>query len=486
MNSRGGKISQATSVASLRDYLDFLQGHRQFITWPEPVMPEPDVRNVAVAAGRDFMTQPAILFDQITGYPGKRLALGVHGSFANIALLLGMPKESSIKSMFYEMVNRWDSSKAKLNRVEPGAAAVHQNRIEKDINLYDLLPLYRINEYDGGFYLGKANVVSRDPSDPDNFGKQNVGINRIQLHSKDTFTLLSPPVHDLGRQMRIADETGLPLRIAVMLGNHPAMALFAATPIGYEESEFEYASAMMGAPMTLTESGNGMDILADTEIVIEAEYLPGEHRIEGPFGEFPGSYSGVRRAPVFKVTAISHRDDPIFENIYIGRGWTEHDTLIGLNTCTPIYAVLKNEFPEVEAVNAMYQHGLTGIISVHQRYGGFAKTVAMRALSTPHGSMYLKNLIMVDADVDPFNLTEVMWALSVKTRHEDVIVVPAMAGIPVDPAAVTAGRSHKLIIDATTHAAPDPKGVDSFMVEPPSGPTIDALQQMVHRLQEGS
>ncbi|HAC34539.1 MAG TPA: UbiD family decarboxylase, partial [Gammaproteobacteria bacterium] len=130
-------------------------------------------------------------------------------------------------------------------------------------------------------------------------------------------------------------------------------------------------------------------------------------------------------------------------------------------------------------------HGLTGIIAVHQRYGGFAKTVAMRALSTPHGSMYLKNLIMVDADVDPFNLTEVMWALSVKTRHEDVIVVPAMAGIPVDPAAVTAGRSHKLIIDATTHAAPDPKGVDSFMVEPPAGPTIDALQQMVHRLQEG-
>jgi len=277
-------ISSVTSIGSLRDYLEFLKSHKQFITWPEPVMPEPDIRNVIAAGGRDFMTQPAIMFDKIIGYPDKRMVAGVHGSFANIALLLGMPKQTSIKEMFYEMVKRWDSSKADLRRVDPGSAPVHQNRIEKDINLYDLLPLYRINEYDGGFYLGKANVVSRDPSDLENFGKQNVGINRIQLHSKDTFTLLSPPVHDLGRQMRIADETGLPLKIAVMLGNHPAMALFAATPIGYEESEFEYASAMMGAPMVLTESGNGMDILAETEIVIEADYLPGEYKIEGPFG----------------------------------------------------------------------------------------------------------------------------------------------------------------------------------------------------------
>ena len=70
MNSPGGKISQATSVGSLRDYLEFLQGHRQFITWPEPVMPEPDVRNVAVAAGRDFMTQPAItLCTNVSSHP---------------------------------------------------------------------------------------------------------------------------------------------------------------------------------------------------------------------------------------------------------------------------------------------------------------------------------------------------------------------------------------------------------------------------------
>ena len=75
---------------------------------------------------------------------------------------------------------------------------------------------------------------------------------------------------------------------------------------------------MMGAPIRLTKSGNGIDILADSEIVIEAELQLGERILEGPFGEFPGSYSGVRKAPLFKVTAVSHRKDPIFENIYIG------------------------------------------------------------------------------------------------------------------------------------------------------------------------
>ena len=475
----------ASSVDSLRDFLDLLEANGQFLTWPEPVMPEPDIRKILVAALTDPMYCPAILFDKIRGYPGKRMVAGVHGGFSNIALLLGHPKGTPIRELFFDLIGRWDSSKAQIKRISPDKAPVHDVRIDKDFNLYDLLPLYKINEFDGGLYLGKANVVSRDPTDPDNFGKQNVGINRIQIHGPDRFSLLAPPVHDLGRQMMLAQQHNLPLKIAVMLGNHPAMAMFAATPVGYEESEFEYASGMMGAPLTLTESGNGMDILAQTEIVIEAEFMPGETVLEGPFGEFPGSYSGIRKAPIFKVTGISHRKDPIFENIYIGRGWTEHDTLIGLNTSAPIYAQIKKDFPEVVAVNALYQHGLTGIISVKNRFAGFAKTIAMRALSTPHGVMYLKNLIMVDPDVDPFNLNEVMWALSVRTRKTDIVVVDEMPAIPIDPAAVNPGKGHRLIIDATTHMPPDPIGGDVEIVVPPSGKEIDDLAKLIKSMQEG-
>lgn len=135
------------------------------------------------------------------------------------------------------------------------------------------------------------------------------------------------------------------------------------------------------------------------------------------------------------MTAVSHRHEPIFESIYIGKGWTEHDTLIGLHTSVPVYAQLRETFSEVVAVNALYQHGLTGIISVKNRFGGFAKSVAMRALGTPHGVMYLKNIILVDEDVDPFDLNQVMWALSTRTRANDIMVLENMPMVPIDPSA---------------------------------------------------
>ena len=475
----------AERIRSLRDFLEFLSEHGQCITWPDQVIPEPDIRNVAVAAGRDAMNATAIIFDKITGYPGKRIVVGVHGSFTNLALLLGHPRGTTIKDLFYEIVGRWGADKPLINRIEPNKAAVHALRVERDINLYELLPLYRINEYDGGFYIAKASIVSRDPGDPEDFNKQNVGIYRIQVHGPDRLTILAVPAHDLGQQIMMAEREDLPLKVAIMIGNHPAMTMFAATPVNYGESEFAYASQMMGAPLNLTESGNGMDILADSEIVIEAELVNNERALEGPFGEFPGSYSGVRHVPVFKVTAVSHRTDPIFESIYVGKGWTEHDTLIGLNTSVPIYAHLKQTMPEVVGVNAIYQHGLTAIISVQNRFAGFAKSVAMRALGSPHGILYLKNLILVDQDVDPFDLNQVMWALSTRTRASDIAVIPNMPMVIIDPAAEVPGKGHRLIIDATSHMPPDPVGADAKIVTPPTGKEIDDLAKRIQELQGG-
>jgi len=477
-------LSIGKRIKGLRDFLDILKENDQLVSWPNAVMPEPDIRNISVASGRDVMNGPAVMMDQIVGYPGKRIVIGVHGSFTNLALLLGFPKGTTTKELFFEVVDRWKGGAALIDRVAPDDALVHSNRIEKEINLYDLLPLYRINEYDGGFYIDKANVVSRDPTDPENFDKQNVGIYRIQVHGPDSFSLDAVPSHDMGQHIRLAEESGKKLKIAVMIGNHPAMAMFAATPLHYDESEFAYASQMMGAPLELTESGNGLDILANTEIVIEAEMINNERIFEGPFGEFPGTYSGVRKLNVFKVTAVSHRDDPIFESLYIGsKSWSEHDTLLGINTCAPVYNQLKQSFPEVVAVNALYQHGLTAVISVKNRYAGFAKSVAMRALSTPHGLMYLKNLIMVDSDIDPFDLNQVMWSLSTRTRAEDIVVLPNMPLSDADPSAVVGGKGHRLIIDATGFLPPDTISVNNNLVESPQGTEVDEIARMITELQ---
>lgn len=477
-------IAVSQRLKGLREFLELLDENNQLVTWPHEVTPEPDIRNISVAAGRDVMNAPAVMIEKIKGYPGKRIVVGVHGSFTNLALLLGCPKGTTAKTLFFEVANRWKGENPLITRIAPTDAIVHSLRIEQDVNLYELLPLYRINELDGGFYIDKANVVSRDPREPDNFNKQNVGIYRIQVHGPALFSLDAVPSHDMGQHIRSAEADGSKLKIAVMIGNHPAMAMFAATPVNYDESEFTYASQMMGAPLALTESGNGVDILANTEMVIEAEMINNERVLEGPFGEFPGTYSGVRRLNVFKVTAISHRPDPIFESLHIGsKSWCEHDTLLGINTCAPIYNQLKQSFPEVVAVNALYQHGLTAVISIKNRFAGFAKSVAMRALGTPHGLMYLKNLIMVDSDIDPFDMNQVIWSLSTRTRPEDVLVFPNMPLSDADPSSAVAGKGHRLIIDATNYLPPDKISVNNRLVESTTGGEIDEIATLLKRLQ---
>jgi NAD(P)-dependent dehydrogenase (short-subunit alcohol dehydrogenase family) len=110
------------------------------------------------------------------------------------------------------------------------------------------------------------------------------------------------------------------------------------------------------------------------------------------------------------------------------------------NTSVPIYEQLKAEFPEVQAVNAMYTHGLVNIISTKVRHGGFGRVVGLRALTTPHGIGYSKLVIVVDDTVDPFNLPQVMWALSTKFNPEfDAITIPRMYDIPLDPSGAPQG-----------------------------------------------
>jgi vanillate/4-hydroxybenzoate decarboxylase subunit C len=162
---------------------------------------------------------------------------------------------------------------------------------------------------------------------------------------------------------------------------------------------------------------------------------------------------------VIRIDRISYRTDPVFEHLYLGMPWTEIDYLLGPNTCVPLYEQLKKEFPEVQAVNAMYTHGLVVIVSTKKRYGGFAKAVGLRVLTLPHGLGYAATVIVVDEDVDPFNLPQVMWALSTKMNPSgDLTIVPNLSVLELAPQAQTPGVVDKLIIDATTPVSPDDRG----------------------------
>jgi vanillate/4-hydroxybenzoate decarboxylase subunit C len=453
----------------LRVFLDRLRAEGQLLTITEEVSPEPDLGAAIRALNNLGEGMPALAFTRVSGFANPHIVMNVHGSWANHALMLGLPKTTPLKEQFFEMARRWRAFPVAVERA--GDAPFQEISIARDINLFEILPLFRLNQFDGGFYIDKACVVSRDVNDPEHFGKQNVGIYRMQVKGRDRLGIQPVPVHDLGLQLRTAEERGESLPVAIAIGCDPIISLMAATPLAYDQSEYEMAGALQAAPYRITTVGANLDVPWGAEYVLEGEIIAGLREPEGPFGEFTGHYSGGRSEPVVRVHKVSHRRNPIFETLYLGMPWTESDYMIGLPTSVPIYSQLKEAFPnEIAAVNAMYTHGLIAIIAINQRYGGFAKAVGMRAMTIPHGLGYCKFVILVDADVDPFNLPQVMWAISTKVQpRQDVITIPGLSVVPLDPGSSPPGMTDKVIIDATTPIAPDRRGHYEQPLDAPLG-----------------
>jgi 4-hydroxybenzoate decarboxylase len=443
----------------LRQFLKALDENGQLLHVKEQVQAEPDLAAAANAAGRIGDKAPALYFDNIEGFTDARVALNTLGSWPNHAIAMGMDPGTSTKDQVAEFIRRWDEFPVSVQHREN--PPWQENCVAgDDINLFEILPLFRLNDGDGGFYLDKAAVVSRDPADPGNFNKQNVGIYRMQVKGKRRLAIQPVPVHDIAIHLKAAEERDEDLPVAITLGNDPIITLMASTPLRYDQSEYEMAGALRQAPYPVaTAPLTGFDVPWGSEVVIEGVIEGRKRELEGPFGEFTGNYSGGHRMPVIRIDRISYRTQPIFESLYLGMPWTEVDYLIGPATCVPIYKQLKADFPEVQAVNAMYTHGLLAIISTKKRYGGFAKAVGLRAMTTPHGLGYVKMAIVVDEDVDPFNLPQVMWALSTKVNPAgDLVQLPNMSVVALDPGSSPSGVTDKLVIDATTPVAPDTRG----------------------------
>ena len=444
----------------LRSYLQALDQQQQLLRIVEPVKPEPDISAAACAVNKLGENAPALLFDNIQGYHHARIAMNIHGSWPNLAIAMDMPKNTPLKQQFFEFVRRYQRYPGE---VEYRSQAPWQEVvIENDINLFDILPLFRLNQGDGGFYIDKASVVTRDPSAEGQafIDSQNVGIYRIEVKGRNRLGIQPVPAHDIAIHLQRAEELGIDLPIAITIGNDPMISTVGAMPILYQQSEYAMAGALNGVPYpVVTTALTGLDVPWGSEFVLEGRIISRLREAEGPFGEFTGHYSGGRRMPVVEITKVSHRRDPIYEHLYLGMPWTEIDYMMGINTSAPLYVQLKEAFPEVVAVNAMYTHGLIVIVATKTRFGGFAKGIGMRVLTTPHGLGYAKMVIVVDETIDPFNLPQVMWAMSTKFNPQyDLVTVPGLSILPLDPASEPAGMTTKVIIDATTPKAPEKHG----------------------------
>ena len=231
----------------LRSFLDELTEEQQLLHITDEVQPEPDLAAAANAAPRLGDKAPGLYFDNVAGFTDARIALNLHGSWVNHAIALGLPITTGVKEQIDEFIRRWDAFPiAPERRSNPPWA--ENTRSGDDVDLFGLLPLFRFNDGDGGFYLDKAAVISRDPEDPDNFGKQNVGVYRMQVKGANKLGLQPVPMHDIALHLNKAEQRGEDLPIAITLGNEPVISIVASTPLGYDQSEFEMAGALRDAP----------------------------------------------------------------------------------------------------------------------------------------------------------------------------------------------------------------------------------------------
>jgi 2,5-furandicarboxylate decarboxylase 1 len=300
-----------------------------------------------------------------------------------------------------------------------------------DVDLERLpLPLY--SEKDGGAYLTVGLTISNDPTD----GRRNASVYRQMRLDRRRLAVMSHVFQGLGTQIARAAELRRPLDVAIANGVHPVLLYASQAKVPHGVDELAIGGGILGRPVETVRCRTvDLEVPADSEIVVEGRILPGEYAEEGPFGEFTGYYGPAERNPVIEVTAITHRRDPVFVAGLTGVPTTDNHVLKVFAYESNLLENLRRAFPEVTAVCFPDWGGVqyAAVVALRQRYKGQARHLILTALGD---ASRLKWVIVVDDDIDVFNTAQVNWAMTTRFQPaEDLIVIPRVAGGPLDPSA---------------------------------------------------
>lgn len=373
---------------------------------------------------------------------------GIVSQRAWIAEAMGVP-ESEMLARFRE------AAAAPLPwREVSGADARCQDVVHHEVAPGGLFPIPTHSEHDSGAYISAGLVIARNPKT----GVQNVSINRIQVERDRRLGILILPRH-LHAFFRAAEEMQQALPVAVVIGVDPLTLLASQAIASLDHDELEIAGALRGVPLDVVKClTSDVRVPADAEIVIEGRLLPGVRAAEGPFGEFPKYYSARENREVIEVDAITHRKAPLFHTIIPAE--MEHLLLGAVPREATLLAHLQRSFPNV--LNVHLPVGGTCryhlVVKMRKRREAEPKNVIMGAFG---GHFDLKQVIVVDDDVDIHDAAQVEWAVATRFQADrDLLVVSGAQGSALDPSTTVRfagadipphlqGMSAKMGLDAT-------------------------------------
>ncbi len=335
------------------------------------------------------------------------------------------------------------------SEVPSDTAPVQQIVVDGDLDITEELPIPVHNEHDAGAYITAGLGIAANPRT----GIQNVSINRIQISGPDRLGVLILP-RDLHRFYDAAEEAGEPLSVAIAIGVDPLTLLASQAILPIDRDELEVAGALHGTPLPVVKcKTNDVRVPAEAEIVIEGRLLPEVREEEGPFGEFPQYYGPAGKRQVIEIDAITRREDALFHTIVPAA--MEHLLLGGIPREASLIAHLQRTFPSVKDVH-LSRGGVCRyhlVVKIAKRWDGEPKNIMMGAFA---GHADIKQVIVVDEDVDILDPVSVEWAVATRFQAaDDLMVVAGAQGSRLDPSA-TDGRVDKMGLDATKPLDADP------------------------------
>ena len=389
-----------------------------------------------IEATAELDARPMLLFDKIKGYPaGFRLVSLAFADYRRTATAFGISPGKSKLEVVRLLARKMKSAKT-IAPEEVKTAPLLQNVLQgADVDLFKF-PAPRFHESDGGRYIGTGNcLINADPES----GFINAGTYRMQLHERHLLGLwMSPGQH--GRMICSKYwEQGKSCPVVVAFSADPVLFTLAHTKVAWGHSELDYAGGIMGRPLQILRGPlTGLPIPAGTEIALEGEVPPPgiEARAEGPFGEWPGYYSGGtigtgEAQPVIRVKAIYHRDDPILEEE--APLWTGAMKIDGNPTAGILWDQL--EAAGIQNVVGVYNHSpYFTVVAIQQKYAGHAKQAGLATLSCAAAARNGRYVVIVDEDIDPTNLKEVLWAMMTRVDPPtNIDIVDGCWSTPLDP-----------------------------------------------------
>lgn len=383
---------------------------------------------------------PAFLFDKFKGYPdGFRVMSGSMLNAATFGAALGIDAKPDNLSMLQAMTKvmqdvQKNASDYPIEFVDNGP--IMENEFFGDDVDVEKFPVPKWHPQDGGRYIGTACLnIYQDPES----GWINVGTYRSMIHDKNTVTTYVAPVHHGTPIMKKYWAKGEPCPVVLVVGSHPIMFALAGTdaPAGVNEYEWMGAIAKKRVPVVKGKV-TGLPIPADAEIALEGYIYPDDKVPEGPFGEFTGYYAGGRNEHTcIRIKAIYHRNDPII--LASPPGKPPHDySYFGslMRSANLTTAIMRAGIPDVKGA---WIHEAGGsrcfiVTSIKQKYYGHATQAAAIACTCQQGSLMTKYSVVVDDDIDPTNLNEVIWAMSTRSDPaEDIDILRRCQSNMVEP-----------------------------------------------------